>query len=257
MISSGKEGQVSATTRFAAVIENPTAFGGQTLEVISDRRCCRSFSQREVPLELIERILLAARNVPSSQNTQPWGVCVITGESLTSLSARLLESFESTPASEIKPDYRNRPSELPPAEQDRLADYGKTYYDFLKIQREDAAARRGIDRRNYTFFGAPVHLILHTTKRAVEGTFLDCGIFLATILHAAAAFGLGACPQFSIAKFADTVREHLGIAEDRLIICGISIGYAGDAEINYYKPKRAPLSESVTWHGATQPSSKM
>ena len=236
--------------------EGEAVFGERTLEVITERRCCRSFCPREVGAGLVEQLLLAVRNVPSSQNTQPWGISVVVGESLAALSAALLSAFEATPVAEVKPDYRNRPSPLPAAEQERLADYGRTYYSHLQIQRDDAEARRGVERRNYTFFGAPVVLILHTTALAVEGTFLDCGIFLGTLLHAVASFGLGACPQFSIAKFPAVVREQLSMADDRSILCAIAIGFPdAAAAVNSFKPKRAPLTESVTWHGLNQPIS--
>ena len=225
------------------------SLGEQVLQSVTARRCCRSFSPEKVPIALVESLLSAVRCVPSSQNSQPWSVEVVTGEPLASFSSALLKAFDEVPAAEIKPDYRNRATALPEPMAARVADYGKTYYDHLGLARDDEKGRRDVTRRNYCFFGAPLHLILHLdAKSAVEGTFLDAGIFLGTLLTAAAAFQLGACPQFSVAKYPDVVRKCLGLSEERLIVCGISLGYPTEEKINSYKPSRASLSEFVTWH---------
>ena len=44
------------------------------------------------------------------------------------------------------------------------------------------------------------------------------------------------------------VRSHFGIADDRLVVCGISFGYEDAAHpANSFRTRRAPLSEAVTW----------
>ena len=51
------------------------------------------------------------------------------------------------------------------------------------------------------FWGAPVHLVLCCPAVAVEGTYLDMGSFMTSVLLGAHAHGLGAKPQFSVAKY--------------------------------------------------------
>jgi nitroreductase len=50
--------------------------------------------------------------------------------------------------------------------------------------------------------------------------------------------------------YPEVLREELGIAADRRVVCGISFGYADTAHpANSYRTSRAPQSETVTWIG--------
>jgi nitroreductase len=53
-----------------------------TLEAIQTRRSIRKYQDREVPEELIQRVLAAAMMAPSAQNAQPWQFVVITDRKL-------------------------------------------------------------------------------------------------------------------------------------------------------------------------------
>ena len=58
-------------------------------------------------------------------------------------------------------------------------------------------------------------------------------------------------PQAAIAFYADTVKAHFQIPEDRLVLAAISFGYRDDAHpANQFRTERAPLSEIVDWHDA-------
>jgi nitroreductase len=50
----------------------------QTWDAITSRRNVRSYSDRPVSAEDLDRILEAARRAPSSRNTQPWDFVVVT-----------------------------------------------------------------------------------------------------------------------------------------------------------------------------------
>jgi nitroreductase len=56
----------------------------QTWEAITSRRNVRSFADRPVTDEQLDRIMEAARRSPSSQNTQPWDLVVVTDRRLLS-----------------------------------------------------------------------------------------------------------------------------------------------------------------------------
>jgi nitroreductase len=67
---------------------------------------------------------------------------------------------------------------------------------------------------------------------------------------AAQALGLGSIAQAALARRSDVVREHLKLADDRRVVCGISFGYPKpDHIINSYRTSRAPLSQAVTFLG--------
>jgi nitroreductase len=50
----------------------------QTWEAIESRRNVRSFADRPIPAEDLDRILEAGRRSPSSQNWQPWDFILVT-----------------------------------------------------------------------------------------------------------------------------------------------------------------------------------
>lgn len=83
---------------------------------------------------------------------------------------------------------------------------------------------------------------------ATAGTFLDLGLFMQNVMLGLRLHDLSSCPQFSVASYSDTVRGHLGLGEDRIIISGMAVGYADDAApINRFVPDRAPTNEYVCW----------
>ena len=59
----------------------------ETWQAITSRRNVRSFADRPIPADHLDRILEAGRRSPSSQNWQPWDFILVTGrEQLRELS---------------------------------------------------------------------------------------------------------------------------------------------------------------------------
>ncbi|MCX6743026.1 MAG: nitroreductase family protein, partial [Candidatus Parcubacteria bacterium] len=54
----------------------------ETLECIKTRRSRRKFLDKEVPQEIIEKIVEAGKYAPSSENSQPWHFFLIKDENL-------------------------------------------------------------------------------------------------------------------------------------------------------------------------------
>ncbi|RLA96090.1 MAG: hypothetical protein DRG32_05745, partial [Deltaproteobacteria bacterium] len=50
------------------------------LEIIRSRRSIRSYESKEVPREVLERLVEAARWAPSGSNLQPWQFVIVTDE---------------------------------------------------------------------------------------------------------------------------------------------------------------------------------
>ena len=216
------------------------------LSIIESRHCKRAFLDKTVPRELLEEVLRAAAHAPSTRNTQLWRVAVLTGRSRDELARRLLLDFDS--GAPIKPDYVNRPVELDPVTQERAQQNSVGLFALKGIARDDQAARRAHLRDNYRFYGAPVELIYHLGADAPPGTFLEMGFFLQNVMLGLVARGLASCPQFSVAAYSDTIREHLGFGPDQLIVCGMAVGYMDpSAPVNQYIPERAPLEDYARW----------
>ena len=73
------------------------------------------------------------------------------------------------------------------------------------------------------------------------------------ILLGAHAEGLGAKPQFSVAKYHDVCRDVLGDAHlppDRQVVCGLSLGWparrAAPPAPGFF-PSRLPVDATTTW----------
>ena len=88
----------------------PQSFAVQTrnsqdfLESLSKRRSVREFSDKEVPLEIIENIIKTAATAPSGANKQPWTFCLISDKDL---KKKIREAAEQ----EEKESYESRMSE--------------------------------------------------------------------------------------------------------------------------------------------------
>lgn len=60
-------------------------------EAVTTRRAVRGFVDKEVPRQVIERVLAAAAWSPSGSNIQPWNIYVVTGAPLAELKKRAIE----------------------------------------------------------------------------------------------------------------------------------------------------------------------
>ncbi|KAB1140272.1 oxidoreductase [Streptomyces luteolifulvus] len=216
------------------------------LALIGARHCKRAFLDRPVPRDVLAEVLLVAGQAPSSRNAQPWRVTVVTGDTLTALTRTLQEAFER--GEQPRPDCAGRPpsQDSTAAERARAARSG-----VLRAKGhapDDPSAGRAHLSDNLRFFDAPAALVCHVPGDAVAGTFLETGFFLQNVMLGLVARGLGSCPQFSVAGYADALRRKLDIDADRLIVCTLAVGYADEAApVNRFVPHRARLEEYVRW----------
>jgi nitroreductase len=227
-------------------IMTPLHDGRAFLDLLTARHCKRAFLDRPVPRELLAEVLRAAANAPSTRNNQPWQVAVLTGAARDELSRRLCADFDAgLPA---RQDYGNRPGTPGPRDAERAQESGAGVFAAKGIARDDEAARRAHHRDNFLFYGAPVELIFHLAADAAPGNFLEMGFFVQNVMLGLVACGLGSCPQYSVAGYPDTLRRALGLGPERLIVCGMAVGYPdAAAPVNAYHPPRASLEEYTRW----------
>ena len=122
-------------------------------------------------------------------------------------------------------------------------------YKALGIGREDKERRTEQMNRNYRFFDAPVGLFITFSRRLSVGTFMDMGMFIQNILIGARGEGLDTCGQVAWCDHHKMIREELGIDEDELMCCGMSLGYADtQAPENIWHTDRAPIDEWVRFY---------
>lgn len=215
---------------------------------LAGRRSIRRFLATPVPEATVRAILELAARTPSGANTQPWQVHVVTGAARERLAATVIAAAK---AGEASADYRYYPDDWFEPYIGRRRKIGFDLYDLLGIARHDHAARDEQALRNFTFFGAPVGLIVTLDRRLNVGSWIDCSMFLQSILLAARAFGLETCAQASWVRHGGTVRRALGIGEGQVVISGVALGHADpDAPENRLVTERAAVDAFTTFHTA-------
>ncbi|WP_249136572.1 nitroreductase [Bradyrhizobium canariense] len=210
------------------------------------RFACRDFCDAPVPRWTIEQILHVARFAPSGANIQPWHVYVLGGAAKARVSAALLDAHETCRDEHVS-EYKYYASELPNRYLKRRQEFGRLFYGSLGIHQADAEARSRQTAKNYTFFGAPVGLIVTIDRRLEAGSWLDLGMFVQNVMLAAAGRGLQSCPQETFSKYHRILRPLLSIPKEQMVVCGISVGKpAGEAQ---RLMPRANVDEFATFLG--------
>lgn len=211
---------------------------------IQTRRSVRAFLDTPVPREVVEEILAVASRAPSGTNTQPWRVYVLSGEAKAKLCADVLAAYEDPERdSKYREEYPYYPREWVRPYIDRRRKVGWDLYGLLEISREDKARMHEQHARNFRFFDAPVGMIFTIDRILEQGSWLDYGMFLQSIMIAARARGLDTCPQAAFTQFHSVIARHLRLPEDEMVVCGMSLGYADpDAVANKLSTEREPVS---------------
>jgi nitroreductase len=211
---------------------------------IATRRSVRAFLPTPVPRETIEQILGLAARAPSGTNTQPWNVCVLTGESKDGLSRKLLAAYDNfDEAATHREEYAYYPAEWRSPFIERRRKVGWDLYGLLGIAKGDKARMHAQHGRNYRFFGAPVGLMFTVDRVMQQGSWLDFGMFLQNIMIAARARGLDTCPQAAFTPFHRIVMPHIGAPAGHMLVCGMALGVADpDAVENTLVTEREPVS---------------
>lgn len=214
--------------------------------IAARRRSVRAFLPQPVERKLIERAVIAASTAPSSCNTQPWRLHIVSGEMLARLAAALsgVARRGESMAPEVKhaQPYRG-------IYRERQIDAAKLLFAAQGVERKDQEGRTRSFLLNYAFFGAPHAAFLFTSPDGGPRETADCGKFAQTFMLALAAAGVGSCPQGSLSDYPQIVRNVLNLHEDGRLLMGISFGYADPEDPSIaVRPERAPLEDLATFH---------
>jgi len=102
--------------------------------------------------------------------------------------------------------------------------------------------------RNYDFFGAPVGLFFCMDRSHALGAWLDCGMFMQSVMVTARAYGLETCPQQAWCDIGPVVHRELGIPDKQILLSGMALGYEDkSAEVNSLNSSRVPVEEFTRW----------
>jgi nitroreductase len=214
---------------------------------IMSRRSVRAFLPKPVPRQTIEGILAVSSRAPSGVNTQPWKVTVLTGHAKEELSRKILAAHDANAAAGSTGadvgEYDYYPTEWAPPYIDRRRKVGWDLYSLLGIAKGDKARMHAQHGRNYRFFDAPVELVFTIDRVLRQGSWLDYGMYLQNVMTAARGRGLDTCPQAAFIGFHKIIKEHLGVPDSEMVVCGMSLGYADEAAVeNTLVTEREPVA---------------
>jgi len=223
-------------------------------EAISQRMSIRAFKPDTVPQGILRELMELSLRAPSWANTQPWEFAVVCGDKLEQIKEAFVEKAQATVRA--NPELA-APREFPEPYDSRRRSVGRKLFELKGIGREDAVRRMEWGLQGLKLFGAPCCIYIcidrsfyfQTNSLNVWPVF-DCGLVAENIMLLAPKYGLGTIPEIQAVAYPDVLRKILAIADSRLIVLGIAIGYPDrDDVVNQLHSERAPLSEVSSWYG--------
>ena len=214
-------------------------------KVMRERRSIRGFKDEPVSKILLEDIIALANRAPSSMNTQPWHLHVLTGKPLEAVrkgnTDRMLAGM--TPVREIE-DYAAYEGE----HRKRQIEIAVQLFEAMGIRREDAERRHDWVMRGFRQFNAPVSIVVCFDRSLIKNTIahFDTGAMTYGLVLAAWSKGLGAVINGQGIMQSPVVRQAAMIPDDQVILTCVALGWPDeDFAANSVISHRRPL-ENVT-----------
>ncbi|MEY4481336.1 MAG: hypothetical protein RIQ84_498 [Pseudomonadota bacterium] len=199
---------------------------------IKARRSIRAFLPKPVEKQEILDLLNVAARAPSGTNTQPWQVYIITGAKKQALSDEIISIFNNPEAlKEQTEEYNYYPATWIDPYISRRRKVGFDLYGLLGLGKGDKEKMQAQTARNYSFFDAPVGVFFVIDRVMQQGSWLDYGMFVQSVMLAAKARGLDTCPQAAFTQFHRVIAKHLDLKPEQQLVCGMSLGYADTSKI--------------------------
>ena len=218
-------------------------------DVVNSRQSVRGYKSDPVPREVIEEIIDVARRAPSSMNTQPWHVHVVTGDALDEVRTRNMK--EMAAGAKPKRDI-NSHSEYEGVHRFRQIAIAKKLFAAMGIAREDKDKRQDWVMRGFRQFDAPVSMVLTYDRDLDPGAVVhfDLGALCYGIVLAARDRGLGTVINGQGIMRSDIVREVADIPDNEVIMTCVAMGYPDDSfAANTVRADREEIDSFVRFVG--------
>ncbi|MBC9883158.1 nitroreductase [Bradyrhizobium sp. INPA01-394B] len=196
--------------------------------LVRTRRSVRGFKSKPVSRSLIDEIIEDAKRAPSSMNTQPWHVHVLTGGALEEVRRR--NTAEMMAGAKMKRDIIASDT-YEGIHRKRQVDIAKKLFAAMGIERDDKKMRQDWVMRGFRQFDAPVSFVL-TYDRSLDPDVIchfDLGALCYGLVLAAWDRGLGTVINGQGIIRSDIVREVARIPDEEAIMTCIAMGYPDDA----------------------------
>jgi nitroreductase len=213
------------------------------------RRSVRGYRADPVPRAVIEEIIDVAKRAPSSMNTQPWHVHVLTGAPLERVRLRNMETMAA--GAKANRDIVSH-GEYAGVHRARQVAIAVQLFSAMGIARDDRAMRQDWVMRGFRQFDAPVSIVLAYDRSLDPGAVVhfDLGALSYGICLAAWDRGLGTVVNGQGIMRSEIVRQEAGIPEDQVIMTCIALGYPeDDFPANGVTSEREPNANFVRFVG--------
>lgn len=213
------------------------------------RRSIRGFKPDPIPKDVIRDIVRLATRAPSSMNTQPWHLHVVTGEPLDQIRLGNTErNLAGVPASrEVR---MHGPYEG--VHRERQKAIAAQLFEAMDIEWSDRERRRDWVMRGFRQFDAPISIVV-TFDKSLDSNdiaIFDCGAVVNCLVNAAWSKGLGCVINGQGIMQSPVVREHARIPDDQIIMSCVAMGYpAEDFSANDVVSRRRCVDDVVSFVG--------
>jgi len=212
------------------------------LTAIKTRSSFRSFLDEPVPSDLVREILAEASRAPSALNMQPWEVHVVVGSERKRLSKRLIRSYKERGVTCGPGASRPLPGKFIERARKCADDMGPLIremgYDFKEY----------VNEGSLNFYGAPCAIFIFLDESFPPERMVDIGSFLAFLLLASFAKGLGSCPVGLVNSYSEELRDFMNIPNSKKLVISIALGKPDPAQpVNDFRAERADINEFVRW----------
>lgn len=214
-------------------------------QAMQERRSIRGFQDKPIARETLEEVIALANRAPSSMNTQPWHLHVLTGEPLEKLrkgNTELMLAGEK-PSREIG-DYSVYEGE----HRKRQIEIAVQLFEAMGIERDNKERRQDWVMRGFRQFDAPVSIVVCFDRSLLDNTIahFDTGAMTYGLVLAAWSKGLGAVINGQGIMQSPLVREVASIPEDQTILTCVALGWPDEEFVaNDVVSRRRPV-ENVT-----------
>jgi len=201
----------------------------ETERVIYKRRSVRLFQKKQVPRELVNRIIEAGRFAPSAGNCQPWAFVVIQDQDLINelcqKTERILRALVSLTFPSNIEEFKK-----PPLHKKLLTTLFSCFMVNNADQRGAMGAKAVFENPDHgLFLGAPTVILVLKDKRGIGQVDLDVALCVENMVLAAHSLGLGTCliglMNVPLKFYPMFVKEKLGIKPPFEFFTAIALGY--------------------------------
>lgn len=218
-------------------------------QLARSRKSVRGFLNKPISEETIHEIIEIGKRAPSSMNTQPWHIHVLSGAILDEIRRRNMEAMVGGAAL-----YRDIPmhGEYQGIHRHRQVEIAKKLFSAMDIARDDKAKRQDWVLRGFRQFDAPVSLVLCYDRVLETGAvgYFDLGALCYGIALSAWDKGIGTVINGQGIMRSDIVREVANIPPEQGIMTCIAMGYPDDTfPANAVVSDREPNEQFVHYHG--------